>query len=86
MKQLKQLTKKERNEYIQNRAVRKNGKVDDAATSVQYMIENNSIEEISDFIQHKATTTFYPGTPAEWFISVYEFNRLHEYCERNNAL
>lgn len=50
------------------------------------MIENNTPEEIADFLQHQATTTFFPGTPAEWFVSVYEFNRLHDYCKERGTL
>ncbi len=86
MKKLDQLTKKERRAYIDTHGVRNLGKLDEAATSVQFMIENNTPEEIADFLQHQATTTFFPGTPADWFVSVYEFNRLHDYCKERGTL
>lgn len=79
MKRFSSLTKKERRDYINSvcPAPRKR-QVEDA--EIRYIIENNSVEEIAYWLRHEATTTIFPGTPADWITTVYVFNRLHEYC------
>ena len=79
MKRLNQLTKKEQSTYIQEHGVRHLGKILMDETAVKYIVENNTAEEIAYFLEHEATTTAFPGTPAERFISVKEFNLLHDY-------
>lgn len=91
IKRIEDLSKKERQEYYSyfwnncaNKKVRKmGGKWTDAA-DVHYVKEHNTVEEIAYWLKHEATTTIFPGTPANWCCTVYMFNRLHEYCSAND--
>lgn len=80
IKRLSDLTRKQRAEWIRKNAVREFGKVIDDATSVKYIVENNSKEDIAEWLRN-ATTTFFDKSCAPYFCSVYEFNRLTEYCK-----
>ena len=80
-----QLTKKERVAYV-NSHRDSHGKTREDAAEVQYIVENNTVEEIADWLKNCATTTIFPGTPVDWICTVYQFNRLHEYCKENGAL
>lgn len=84
IKRIENLTKKERNAY--ERRFTNLGKVDVKAAAVAYIKENNTIDEIAYWLKHEATTTVFPGTPANWICPVFLFNRLHEYCKENGAL
>lgn len=75
MKQLTDLTRKKQREYEKSNGVYKLGVLQVGETAVKYIIENNSRDEIADFMK-KAYTT---GNGSEYLISVFMFNRLHEY-------
>lgn len=78
IKRLKDLTKKQRAEWIRVNGVRKLGTVIDDATSVKYIIENNTKEEIAEWLKN-ATTTYFDKSCADYFCTVFEYNRLYEY-------
>lgn len=80
IKRLSDLTKKQKAEWIRVNGVREFGKLVDDATSVKYIIESNTKEEIAEWLT-KATTTFFDKSCAPYFCTVYEFNRLTEYCK-----
>ena len=85
MKRFTEMTNTEKKaaiaQYGQKTAI--NDKHADEKAEIAYIIANNTVEEISDWLKHNATTTYYAGTPINWFCTVYMFNRLHEYCEAN---
>lgn len=80
IKRLSDLTKKQRAEWIRSNGVREYGKVVDDATSVKYIVENNTKQEIAEWLA-KATTTFFDKSCVPYFCTVYEFNRLSEHCK-----
>lgn len=78
MKRLQDLTRKQRHGWIDKHGVRHYGSVVVDQSRVKYIIENNSKEEIAEWLK-SATTTFFDESCAPYFCSVYEFNRLTEY-------
>lgn len=85
MKNFANLSRKERNAYINAFSARQY-KYRDGDAEIQFIKENNTVEEIAYWLKHEATTTCYPGTPAGWFTSVYIFNRLYEFCTEEGAI
>ena len=83
MKRIESLTKSQRTEWLNANAVRSYGNVVANASAVKYAILNNSKSEIADWLK-SASTTFFPGMDRSLFCSVYEFNRLSEYCHSDN--
>lgn len=75
MKQLEDLTKRQRREYERSNGVYKLGVLQVADTDVKYIIENNSKEEIASFLK-KAYVT---GEASKYLTSVYVYNRLYEH-------
>ena len=75
MKTLKGLTKKERNAYMSASGFSFNTKhgYDDAF--VQYLFENNSIDEVKNWFKNKAATVSFDCSD---LISVYAYNRIFE--------
>ena len=75
MKTLKDLTKKERNAYMSKNGFRFNTKHGYDNAFVQYLFENNSIDEIKDWFKNKAATVSFDYSD---LISVYAYNRIFE--------
>ena len=75
MKTLKDLTKKERNAYMSKNGFRFNTKHGYWDAFVQYLFENNSIDEIKDWFKNKAATVSFDYSD---LISVYAYNRIFE--------
>lgn len=80
MKRLTDLTKKERAAWIAENGVRRLGKLLDGDTSVKYIKENNTKEEIAKWLKN-ATTTYIDVSCAPYFCTVFEYNRLSEYVK-----
>lgn len=76
---LSDLTKKERAAWISEHGVIQRGTVLEAETAVEYIIRNNEKEAIAEWLKH-ATTTFVSKEDEPFFCTVFEFNRLTEYC------
>lgn len=75
IKRLKDLTRKQQREYERNFGVYKLGTLQQADTEVKYIIENNTKEEIAEFMKDAYTK----GLASDHLISVYMNNRLYEY-------
>lgn len=81
IKQLKDLTRKQRHEYRISHPVRATfGRDEDV--SVRYIIENNSREDIKSFIDYGHTHDF----ADEHFMRTYIWNRLWEYLNDADKL
>lgn len=80
MKRLTDLTKKERAAWIAENGVLKLGNLLYGETAVEFIIENNTKEEIAEWLKN-ATTTYFDASCEPFFCTVFEYNRLSEYVK-----
>lgn len=78
MKRLQDLSRKQKTAWLNEHGVRHLGSIVQNKSSVKYIIENNSKEEIAEWLKN-ATTMLFDASDAPYFCTVYEFNRLTEY-------
>lgn len=82
MKRLKDLTKKQRNNYMtKNKIYFNNSKYGYEDADIKYIFENNSIDEIKEWFEHHTSTNEIPNTPTD-VISVYMHNRIYERLQK----
>lgn len=82
MNRLNDLPKRQREAWLRENGIKKLGVIQRQESSVKYAIENNSVEEIAEWLKN-ATTVLFDESAAPYFCTVYEFNRLHEYVSAN---
>lgn len=75
IKRLKDLTRKQQREYERNSGVYKLGVLQEGDTEVKFIIENNTKEEIAEFMKDAYVT----GPLSDHLIPLYLYNRLYEY-------
>ena len=74
MKRLKDLTRKERFEYITSLKLKNDKhKIEDA--EIKYLFDNNTVEEITEWFETNGATISFEGAD---LISVYMHNRIYE--------
>lgn len=85
MKRIENLTKKERNEWIETHPLWSpypTHNFNGGETAVEYIILNNTKAEIAEWLKN-ATTTFFDASCTPYFCTVFEYNRLNEYVNGN---
>ena len=75
MTTLNQLTKKQKAVYMRNNHFSYNKKHGYEDAYLKYLFDNNSIDEINDWFENKASTIFFKGAD---LISVYTYNKIFD--------
>ena len=73
MKKFEELSKKERAEYISSMPYKRDSKHRTEDAAIQYLFDNNPVEEIEEWFKHSAATAGFNGAD---LISVYTYNRI----------